>query len=57
VIRYLLSATFLLLALRLFALAKQTDDLWFYVASSAFALASIGNTCQILLTYKGTKRQ
>jgi len=56
VIRYFLSATFLLLSLRLFVLAKQTDDLWFYLASSAFALASIGNTAQILLTYRG-KRQ
>jgi len=55
-LRYLLSATFLLLSLKLFVLARQTDDLWFYLASSAFALASIGNTCQILLTYKGRKR-
>ena len=56
-LRYLLSATFLFLSFRLFLLARQTDEVWFYVASSAFALASIGNSAQILLTYKGTKRQ
>jgi len=56
-IRYLLSATLLFLSFRLFFLARQTNEFWFYVASSAFALGSIGNSAQILLTYKGTKRQ
>jgi hypothetical protein len=56
-IRYLLSATFFLLAVKLYLLGKQTDDLWFYLASSAFALAAISGFVRILSTYRGAKRQ
>ena len=56
-IRYLLSATFFLFAVKLYLLGKQTDDTWFFFASSAFALAAIAGFVRILSTYKGGKRQ
>jgi len=57
ILRGLLSATFLLVAYKLFLFAGQTDNLWFYLAASAFALASIDSTARILLTYRKGKRQ
>jgi len=55
-IRYLLAATFLLVAYKFYLLGRQWDDIWFFLASAAFALGSIGSFVRILLTYRGEKR-
>lgn len=53
----LISATLLFASFRLFLLGKETNDVWFFIASGALSLGSIGSTARILLTYKGHQRQ
>jgi hypothetical protein len=57
IVRQLFSLTLLLIAVRLFRLGGETSDFWFFVAAGAFALGSMGLSAQILLTYRGDKRQ